>query len=317
MRVAVAGAWHVHAKDYVKAAKRLGEVVGIFDEDAGRAAEFAKAQEVPLFATLDELLDSDAEGVIVCSATSAHTDTMVRIARRGKHIFTEKVLALTEADCQRVRQAVETAGVRFVISMPQKCAAGPRTVKALADAGRLGKINYLRVRNCHGGSLLHWLPAHFYNKNETGGGAMIDLGAHGMYLTDWFLGEPLAYRSVFTHVCRDEKDRLFNPDALEDNAVTVMSYRDGAIAVNETGFVSQGCPMTLEVGGSLGYAVFSAGKVLLNAQDTDKKTVEIPLLPAEKLPIEAFLQGEEPAGCGMREALTLTRMMQGAYAAAQ
>ncbi len=311
MKVAILGVWHVHADEYTRAAAAHGTVTGVWDENAAWCAEFAARHGIPAYGSLDELLASDAEAVVVCSATANHTDHIIRAARAGKHIFTEKVLALTEAECLRIKEAVDAAGVRFVISFPWKFRPGIMALKAAADAGRVGKVNYLRFRNCHNGSTGHWLPAHFYNESECGGGAMIDLGAHGMYLAHWFLGEPLTYASAFTHACRDEKDALLNPSALEDNAVTVMSFADGAIAVNETGFVSVGCPETLEVGGEAGYLTFDGRAAILNSPAEGRVELELPAPGAS--PIERFVRGEEAPGCGMDEAIVLTRMMEGAY----
>ena len=307
MKVAIWGVWHVHAKDYTKKAIEHGEVVGVYDENEAWKKSFAESFGIPAFDSAEDLLNSDAEGVIVCTATDAHADIMVRIAQNGKHIFTEKVLALTEEDCIRVEKAVAEADVRFVISLVQKFSAVHLTVKDLIDRGEIGKVNYFRFRNCHSGSIDHWLPAHFYNLKECGGGAMIDLGAHGMYLINWLLGEPKTYQSAFTHACRDEKDALLNPDGIEDNAVTVMTYEDGTIAINETGFVTKGFPMTMEVGGDKGYIVAGAGKVLLNGG-------EMPLLSAQDAPIVCFMKGTTPAGAGITDARALTRMMIGAYA---
>ena len=306
MKVAIWGVWHVHAKDYTKKAKEFGEVVGVYDDNADWKNSFAKTMEIPAFETAEDLLCSDAEGVIVCTATDAHPDVMVKIAERGKHIFTEKVLALSEEECIRVENAVRAAGVRFVISLVQKFNATHLTVRDLIARGEIGKVNYLRFRNCHSGSIDHWLPAHFYNLKECGGGAMIDLGAHGMYLIDWLLGEPQSYQSAFTHSCRDEKDAILNPDGIEDNAVTVMTYEDGTIAINETGFVTKGFPMTMEVGGDRGYIVAAGGKVTLNGS-------EVPMVAAQDAPIVAFMKGNDIEGAGLAEARALTRMMVGAY----
>lgn len=306
MKVAIWGVWHVHAKDYTKKAMEYGEVIGVYDDNAQWKNSFAEKHGIPAFDTAEDLLNSEAEGVIVCTATDAHPDVMIQIARSGKHIFTEKVLALTEEDCIRIEEAVKAAGVRFVISLVQKFNAIHLTVKDLIDRGEIGKVNYLRFRNCHSGSIDHWLPAHFYNQKECGGGAMIDLGAHGMYLIAWLLGEPITYQSAFTHACRDEQDAVLNPDGIEDNAVTVMTYEDGTIAINETGFVTRGFPMTMEVGGDKGYLIAASGKVLFNGN-------EMPLLPAKDAPIVAFMKGETPVGAGMAEARALTRMMLGAY----
>ena len=98
MKVVICGVWHVHAVDYTKKALELGEVVGFYERDDGLAAKFAEKFGLFRFPTLDALLSSDAEGVIVCSATKDHALDMVRIAAAKKHIFTEKVLALSDAD---------------------------------------------------------------------------------------------------------------------------------------------------------------------------------------------------------------------------
>ncbi len=313
MKVAILGVWHVHADEYTRTAAARGTVVGVWDENTEWCAAFAARHGIHAYGSLDELLEGDAEAVIVCSATAAHTDHMVRAARAGKHIFTEKVLALTEAECIKIKEAVEAAGVRFAISFPWKFRPGPMALRAAVDEGRVGKVNYVRFRNCHNGSSGHWLPAHFYNKDECGGGAMIDLGAHGMYLAHWFLGEPVAYASTFAHACRDEKDAVLNPSALEDNAVTTMLFEDGAIAINETGFVTVGCPETLEIGGDTGYLTFDGRRAILNSPA--EGLVELPLPAPAASPLEAFLGGEDAPGCGMAEAMVLTRMMEGAYRA--
>ena len=152
MRTAVCGVWHVHAGDYTRKALEYGEVLGFYEPDDALAEQFQKAFAIHRFSSLEELLSSDAEGVIVCSATSDHRDVIVKIADAGKHIFTEKVLALSSGDCLAIQEAVERNGVRFVISLPQKYNAAQKTVKAVADSGELGKINYFRYRNCHSGS---------------------------------------------------------------------------------------------------------------------------------------------------------------------
>ncbi len=312
MKVAIAGVWHVHAGDYTRVALKYGEVVGVYDDNAEWRSKFAKDFGIPEFSSYDELLASDAEGIIVCAPTNKHAEVIVAAANAGKHIFTEKVLALNEADCNAIKEAVESNGVKFVISFPWKFNSGIMALKKAADDGLIGKINYLRFRNCHNGSTAHWLPAHFYNAEECGGGAMIDLGAHGMYLTHWFLGEPISYTSAFTHACRDEKDAILNPSELEDNALTAMTFENGAIAVNETGFVSTGSATVLEVGGDTGYLIFDGSRPLLK---NGNGVTELPFSAPEDLPIARFMNSVDAPGCGLDEALALTRMMVGAYGA--
>ncbi len=309
MKVAIYGVWHVHADDYTQAALEHGEVIGVYEEDEARRKAFCEKYALPEFTTPEALLASDAEGVIVCSSSDTHADAMVAIANAGKHIFTEKVLALTDRDCDRVEKAVKENGVKFVISLFQKYRAAQRTMKKIADSGELGKINFMRFRNCHSGSIGDWLPKHFYSQKECGGGAMIDLGAHGMYLTHWFLGMPDTFSSTFTVAHENAK----NTDGVEDNAVTVMSYKNGCIAINETGFVSYKCPLTLELDGEHGFARMEGERVYKLTRKTDGKLTEVALEEELPKPIVQFLTGKIEEGCGMAEAKALTHMMVEAY----
>ena len=314
MKIAILGVWHVHAPDYTRRAMAQGEVIGFYERNDGLAADFAAAfPTLTRYETLEDLLAGEAGGVIVCSATCDHTADIIAAARAGKHIFTEKVLALTDGECDAIAEAVEESGVAFVISLFQKYVGSRKTVKAVADSGELGKINYLRFRNCHSGSICNWLPPHFYDARECGGGAMIDLGAHGMYLTDWLLGVPTAAVSAFTLACDRADVAAKNPDGVEDNAVTVMSYANGAIAINETGFVSDYEPVTFEVHGELGYVRMDNDRIVKCTRSTGGQPVEVPREPDDPQPLEQFLTGNILPGCGMKEARALTHLMVMAY----
>ena len=120
MKIAILGVWHVHAPDYTRTALAHGEVVGFFERSDALADAFAAHFGLPRFATVEDLLASDCEAVIICSATKDHTADIIAAAKAGKHIFTEKVLALTDAECDAIEAAVNESGVTFVISLFQK-----------------------------------------------------------------------------------------------------------------------------------------------------------------------------------------------------
>lgn len=311
MKIAICGTWHVHAPDYANTVINTegAELIGVYEENEAWKKAFAQKYSIKAYDSFEALLDSEADGVIVCSSSDTHADYMVKIAEAKKHIFTEKVLALTTEDCLRVKKAVEENGVRFVISLVHKFKGYGITMKKIADSGELGKINYLRFRNCHSGSIRDWLPCHFYDKKQCGGGAMIDLGAHGMYIADWIMGLPEKYASAFKVWDNNEK----NSEKLEDNAVTVMTYENGGIAVNETGFVSSSDPMVFEISGDRGYAVYNLGKIFKRTESTGNSVTEVPFEKDLPSPLVQFLTGSILDGCGLEEALHLTKMMEGAY----
>ena len=81
---------------------------------------------------------------------------------------------------------------------------------------------------------------------------------------EWFLGKPTRVVSAFTN---------YTPREVEDNAVTVLSYENGALGVAETGFVSVNTPFTLELGGTKGTLTVRDG-VTYATEATGGKWVE-------------------------------------------
>ncbi|MBQ6824431.1 MAG: Gfo/Idh/MocA family oxidoreductase, partial [Clostridia bacterium] len=286
MKTVICGLWHVHAEQYYKVAAEHTEVLGVWEENEAWRKAFCEKYNLPEFRSLEELLQSGADAAIVCTSSDTHAEVMVKLADAKMDIFTEKVLALTSADCDKVAEAVERNGVKFVISYPHKYGKLMQTVKKVVDSGELGKINYYRFRNVHDGSTAGWLPTHFFDAKQCGGGAMIDLGAHGMYLADWILGMPVAAKSTFTIADQNEK----NVDHLEDNAVTVLEYANGAIAINETGFVSSGYPITVEICGELGWVRGTDKKVEKWTKAT-KTVEELPFEERLPSPLHQFCTG--------------------------
>src|SRR5690606_32553495 len=98
IRLAMLSYWHVHAAGYASAAQRHPDtqITAVWDEDPERGRTYADELGVPFHAELDAVLArDDVDGVIVDAPTNINTEVLTAAARAGKHIFTEKVLALT------------------------------------------------------------------------------------------------------------------------------------------------------------------------------------------------------------------------------
>lgn len=142
---------------------------------------------------------------------------------------------------------------------------------------------------------------------------MMDLGAHGMYLAHWFLGMPEKFSSAFATACENPETKEKNKDNVEDNAVTMMLYPQGAIALNETGFVSKCCPAVLEIGGEDGYVKMVDNKVMKATSKTRGEWVDVPLEKELPSPLVQFLTNKADGDCGIDDAVALTVMMDKAY----
>jgi predicted dehydrogenase len=310
MNVAIISYWHVHAEGYTKEIleKTDSKVTAIWDEDAERGLRYAKQFGATFYEDYDELLsDKSIEGIVLNSATSEHTRLILKAIEAGKKVFSEKVLALTNAECLEIKEALERNNAELTLSLVKKCDPEFLFAKQMVQSGALGRITYARMRNVHNGSIGNWLPAHFYSLEQCGGGAMIDLGAHPMYLLNWLLGEPKMVQSVFTNITGHE---------VEDNAVSVIEFEQGAIGVSETGFVSVYTPATLEISGTKGTLYIRNGVSYAN-EETKGQWVTPEILPqALPSPLIQWINGNntsEDVAFGIEEAIVLTRMMEAAY----
>lgn len=312
IKVAMLSYWHVHAWDYTKEVQAHPdtEIVAVWDEQPQRGREAAEKLGVPFVEDLDALLaDSSIDGVVVDTPTVMHHEVMIKAARAGKHIFTEKVIAPTQREVREILAAIEEAGVKLTVSLPRLNHSYTLAAQQLVQEGLLGDLTLARIRLSHNGALAGWLPEHFFGLEECGGGALIDLGCHPMYLTRLFLGLPESVSAQFGYVSGKE---------VEDNAVATLKYTNGAVGIVEAGFVNSHSPFTLELHGTEGTILYGTpeSKLLLRSTRRDSKEWETIELPPER--ISAFQQWVEHVQNGttadenIRLATDLTNLMEAA-----
>ncbi len=316
VRVAMLSRWHVHADEYANTLKAMDnvEITCVWDEIKERGARWAAELGTAFEPNLDALLKrEDVDAVAVSSPTSMHRELMVAAASAGKHIFTEKVMAPTVKECGEISNAVKKAGVKFCISLPHRTFPANLFAKKVAEEKIIGDITFFRARVAHNGALANWLPDHFYDPELCGGGAMIDLGTHPMYLSRWILGKPRRITSMFGS---------YTGRAVEDNAVCMVEYENNAVAVVETGFVSPESPSSMELYGTKGSLIMGGveNKVRLISEDIQTPVhgwITPSQLP-EALPkaLEQWIGGIEDGGkihFGLEEGTQLTELMEAAY----
>jgi predicted dehydrogenase len=243
---------------------------------------------------------------------------MVAAAWAGKHIFTEKVLALTLHECNQIVEAVEQAGVKLTISLPRLYTGYTQAIRDILARKWLGELTLVRARLSHDGAVgKGWLPTHFYNPEQCGGGALVDLGCHPMYLARLFLGLPESVSANFGYV---------TGRAVEDNAVAILRYPQGALGVVEAGFVNRFSPFTIEVHGTQGSLLFGAPDSTLRIRSSvagspgNEQWEELPLpqnLPSAFQQWVAHIQRGTTATENIQVAIDLTRLMEAASLSAQ
>lgn len=328
IRVAMISFWHVHARDYTKQALEHPdtEIVAVWDENPERGRAQAASLGVRFYEQLDELLaQPDIDAVVTDTPTNMHRDVMVAAALAGKHIFTEKVIAPTLHECNEVLAAVEKTGVKLAVSLPRLYHGYTLAIRQVVEQKLLGELTLVRARLSHNGALRTpsapdgWLPAHFFNLEQCGGGALIDLGCHPMYLVRLFLGLPESVSAHYGYVTRRE---------VEDNAVAVLNYPQGALGIVEAGFVNRHSPFTIEIHGTEGSLFYGTpeSKLLIRSsvlgeegsQQWNDRTATIPAdEPMAFQQWVAHIQQGTTASENIQMAVELTMLMEAANLSVQ
>jgi predicted dehydrogenase len=317
MNVALISGWHVHAGEYFNRFNNnpSSKITAVWDEIPDRGRAFAEKNGSRFYEDYDALLaDPTIDAVCITSPTNLHPDLMIKAAKAGKHIFTEKALCPTVAECLEVKRAVEEAGVTFVISYPQRGRPSVQFARKMMEKGAFGDITYVRVRDAHNGVSGGWLPEYWFNKDDAAGGAMMDLGCHPMYLLAYFLGRPKRVTGIYTAPYGKPVD---------ENAVAVAEFEGGAIGVAETSFIATFAPQEIEIIGTKGAMIAQGEEVQFKSDMLEgiKNWFMKPDLPSPKpSPLEQFINAVDagvgsPEDLGIDDAIALTELLELSYVA--
>ena len=316
IQVALLSKWHVHSEGYGNEFASIPDVkvTVIWDEDPVRGKEWAEKMNCDYEPSLEKVLARpDVDAVSVGTSTNLHKDVIIAAAKAGKAVFTEKVLSFTAAEAEEIAQVIRETKVPFLISYPFRTRGQILYMKKFIDEGVLGQVTHMRVRDAHDGASSGWLPPTFFDVKQCGGGAMMDLGAHPMYLCLYLMGEPAKVTSVFTEMAKKGAD---------DNCVSVLEYENGAIAVSETGFVSKRSPFSIEVNGTKGSLTMNdliPGELILNTDEGVRHITAEEIGEGLPQPVPLFvecLRENKPSPFTVEDAVALSRLMEAVYRSA-
>lgn len=180
MKVGLMGTGNI-APQYMKGCAMFPDniqVVACADLDQERAATFATEYGIKPH-TPNSLLASDVDIVINLTPPKNHLDTSLQVIAAGKHLYSEKPLAIELADAQKILDEGDAMGVRIGCAPDTFLGAGLQTSRQVIDSGEIGTpIAATAFLASHGPEGWHPNPFFFY---QYGGGPMLDMGPY--YIT--------------------------------------------------------------------------------------------------------------------------------------
>ncbi|WP_454187081.1 Gfo/Idh/MocA family protein [Oceanobacillus profundus] len=132
----------------------------------------------------------DIDVIDIVTPNHTHAEIAIAAAEAGKHIITEKPLALTLEEAHQMYEAVQKNGVTHMICHNYRFAPAVQFTKKLIEAGRLGRIYHFRANYLQDFIMDPQFPLVWRLKKEVSGtGALGDIGAHSIDLARFLVGE--------------------------------------------------------------------------------------------------------------------------------
>jgi myo-inositol 2-dehydrogenase/D-chiro-inositol 1-dehydrogenase len=221
MKVGLLGAGRIGALHAgVLAGNPEVEALVVGDVEGGRAEALA-LELGGEHGTIDEVLDSGLDAVVIAASTSAHADLIRAAADRGLPTFCEKPIALEYEETLEIVERIESSGAVLQMGFQRRFDAGYVEAKRLIEGGALGTLYSIRLAT-HDPEPPHegYIP--------TSGGIFRDLHIHDFDVLRWLTGgeveEVYATGSV-------RKFGVFGKYGDVDTSAALIKMADGVVAV--------------------------------------------------------------------------------------
>jgi len=222
------------------------------------------------------LLDRDDVNLVdVCTPGDTHAEIAIAALEAGKHVLCEKPLANTVAEAEAMAAAAASArerGVRSMVGFTYRRVPAIGLARRLVADGRIGTIRHVRAQY-----LQDWItdpeaPLSWrLQKDRAGSGALGDIGAHIVDLTQFIAGEQLTGVSAMLETFIKERPIPTEASGLsgvagtergevtvDDAAIFLGRFDGGALATFEATRFAAGRKnsIRIELNGSLGSLAF-------------------------------------------------------------
>ncbi|MEE9437720.1 MAG: Gfo/Idh/MocA family oxidoreductase [Saprospiraceae bacterium] len=245
--------------------RRKDEIISVYSRNIDNAKRFAEDFQFSKYSeNMEEIINDPAiDIVLIALPNHLHELAVEMSAKAKKHVLCTKPLGRTAEEGKRMLEMVEKAGI-FGGYLEDLCYT-PKFLKSMESvkSGGIGKVLWARSREAHSGPHSDW----FWNKEMSGGGALIDLGCHCIAISRNFIGKNIRPVEVMCWA-----DTQVHPIEAEDHAIGMVKYANGAIGQFEVSWNFRGgMDLRDEVMGTegtiwinnflrTGFEIFSTGK---------------------------------------------------------
>lgn len=173
------------------------------------------------------LSDPDIEAIYIATPHPYHAEWAIKAAEAGKHVLSEKPMAMNAAEVEAMFAAANCAGTFLAEAFMYRLHPMTAFILKLLDQGKIGELRL--IRSSFGFAIPVFLPEHRLFKPELGGGAILDLGGYPMSMARLLAG----------HAARRDDLEPVEISGLARNGPTGVEEIASATATFDNGVIAQ------------------------------------------------------------------------------
>jgi predicted dehydrogenase len=191
--------------------------------------------------------DPDIDAVSVVTPNVLHHPITMQMLRSNKHVLVEKPLAVNAVLAAEMVSTARDRSLVLATDHMWRYHDDVQFVRQIIHDGLIGKVIQTKSYGLH----LRWGPdGWFADREQAGGGALIDMGVHAIDTTRYILGEPVV-RSLYAAI-----GTRFRSISVDDSGFIMATFEDGTVSTFESGWnypYISGVEASTEVWGTKGY----------------------------------------------------------------
>jgi predicted dehydrogenase len=200
------------------------ELVACYARTAEKRDEFAREAGCQAVESEEALLGFPGlEAVLILTPNAFHHDQVLRAARHGLHIFVEKPMANSVAECRAMIEATQRAGVALFLGHNSRRELRFRRIKALVEAGDIGQPVMAEINYTSEAGLGKRLGGWRYDPQQTPAVALSQIGIHAIDILHYLLGQTIDVQAWIRNVGME--------DGLEDVCLARLLMPGGVSAM--------------------------------------------------------------------------------------
>jgi len=225
----------------------MGEMVAfcdVIEEKAQKAAQDFGSEGAEVYVDYKKLLEDESIDVVhVLTPNLQHSYITVDALEAGKHVMCEKPMAINSIEAKKMVDAAKRTGKKLTIGYQNRFRNDSQILHKACREGDLGDIYMTKAHAVRRRGVPTW--GVFLDKEQQGGGPLIDLGTHALDLALWFMDnyKPKSVSGSVYHKMADKFEGnmmgAWDPQRydVEDSAFGFIKMENGATIFLEASWI--------------------------------------------------------------------------------